>query len=69
MGQEAMTLITQSEAARQLGISRQAVSDAIKRGALPLAINAYNGAYLYRKGRPVLHVSDVARYKIEVQRR
>lgn len=64
-----MTLLTQSEAARQLGISRQAVGDAIKRGAIQIATNPYNGAYLFRRGRPLIPATEVARYKIEVQRR
>ncbi len=58
-----MNLMTQSEAARMLGISRQAVSDAIKRGKLTPAAGA-DGRYLYRKGRPLLAAVDVARYRI-----
>jgi predicted DNA-binding protein (UPF0251 family) len=51
-----MTLITQSEAARRLGISRQAVHSALCRGAM---------VHVDHEAGPLLiHIDEVERYRV-----
>lgn len=51
-------LYTQSEAARLLGISRQAVSDAMRRGRIIASLFSFNGP-------PMIAGDEVERYRIE----
>ncbi len=54
-------LCTCAEAARVLGVSRQAVNSALKRGSLAIAKNP-TGAYLFQRGRPLIELPEVERY-------
>ena len=55
-----MTLLTQSEAARQLGISRQAVARAVFRGSLD---PANRDLMCYRNDAALFTVEEVERYR------
>jgi len=61
-----MTLITQSEAARQLGISRQAVAAAVARGALD---PANRDAMAHQNAAAMFTADEVERYRVENLRR
>jgi hypothetical protein len=61
-----MTLITQSEAARMLGISRQAVAAAVARGALQ---PANFDLMVYQNAAAMFTADEVERYRAENLRR
>lgn len=56
-----MTLLTQSEAARQLGISRQAVAAAVARGAIE---PANRDLMAYRNDAAMFTADEVERYRV-----
>lgn len=61
-----MTLLTQSEAARRLGISRQAVADAVSRGALE---PANRDAMAHQNAAAMFSPDEVERYRAVSLRR
>jgi hypothetical protein len=61
-----MTLITQSEAARRLGISRQAVAAAVARGAID---PANRDLMAYQNAPAMFNPDEVERYRAESLRR
>jgi hypothetical protein len=56
-----MTLITQSEAARRLGISRQAVAAAVARGAID---PANRDLMAYQNAAAMFTADEVERYRV-----